>query len=571
MSRNLHITRDFDANRTNRIRYDQDQYKLEIYKFDKTKEATYTLNDNITKTSNTTITKFNGLLGYKSNNKNKPMLLSFTYESEEASDNFRLECLYANTYFKGLNPEEDPKTHNNRPIVKVLVNNKEIKTGIGVWASNDTNYNRHYSYVSLKKGKNKIQYIFYPNVMFFGLAIKKYDIWTASRIKDQLISNDKLELISAETSRTKNFGIDTLKCEFMYYHGLDEKLAPTNLNANRSGFVFDYRDEINLYIWDTKNHRQQVFGGYISTCTVNDDLTVLTLECANRLIDLDRRFCLSEIKLKGDKNNDNIEYTEGLDFLKRYNTYGDAIAFLLKTSEVPLMHNIKRGKGVVRRKNYKLASYGKGGYNKFNLKNITASVNKDYVTIRNGADRFKAQSITIFDAKDKKINLNNYPNMFIKYGLGREVYNETIKHKEVIIENSGISKSVVNYANGITKSTGNAGLKALFTEIANEIKTDTSKGFNKTPAKVISSKKGNDCCKTELLLDMCNYKNIPNLQYVYIKNKKTNRGHIFARIDGRIVDPSIKSGWGHYRGEGTGVFGDIKNATITNYPSKPQL
>lgn len=571
MTLNKHITRDFDANRTNKIRYDSDQYKLEIYKFDKTKEATFTINDNITKSSNTTITNFCGMLGYKSNDKTKSIKLTFYYNSEEASDNFRLECLYANTYFKGLNPEKDPKTHNNKPIVKVLVNNKEIKTGIGVWASNDTNYNRHYSYVKLKKGKNKIQYIFSPNVMFFGLAIKKYDIWTASRIKNQLISNDKLELISAETSRTKDFGIDTLKCEFMYYHGLDEKLAPTNLNANRSGFVFDYRDEINLYIWDTKNVKQQVFGGYISTCTVNDDLTVLTLECANRLIDLDRRFCLSEIKLKGDKSNDNVEYTEGLDFLKRYNTYGDSIAFLLKTSEVPLLHNIKRGKGVVRRKNYKLASYGKGGYNKFNLKNMIVNVNKDYVTIRNGADRFKAQSITIFDAKNKKISLNNYPNLYLRYGLGREVYNETVKHTEVIVENSFISKSVINYANGITKSTGNGALKALFTEIANEIKTDTTKGFNKTPAKVITSKVGNDCCKTELLLDCCNIKNIPNLQYVYIKNKKTNRGHVFARIDGVIVDPSIKGGWRRYRGQGTGVFGDIKSATITNYPSKPKI
>ena len=571
MTLNKHVTRDFNANRTNRIRYDDDKFRIEIYKYDKTKEALYTLNSSISLSSNTITTWFDGMSCYKSNNINKDMVLTFNYKAEEKSDNYRLECLYANTYYKGTDLKKDSKKTSNVPKVTIKINDKEIKTNVGAWISNDTTYSRHYSYVSLDKGDNKIEYSFSPNMVFFGLAVKKYDIWSASRVKNQVISTDKLNLISANTSNTSTFGINTLKCDFMYYHGLDEKLAPTDNNANRSGFVFDYRDEINLYIWDINGVEQQVFGGYISTCTVNDDLTVLSLECANRLIDLDRRFCLSEIKLKGFKDDEKIDYSNALDFLKKYNHYGDAIAFLLRNCEIPFKNNIKLGEGVVRRKKFKLAQFGKGGYNKFNPKNMLATIGKNYVTIRNGDDRFKQQSVTIYDAGKKKVSLNDYPNLYINYGLGRETYQETVKHKEVVIENSGVSNTVKNYADTITKSTGKAVIKALFTEVANEIKTTTTKGFNKTPAKVKSDKAGNDCCKTELLLDMCNYKGVPNLQYVYVQNKSKKRGHVFAKIDGKIVDPSIKSGWGNYRGQSNCYYGCIKNATITNYPSKPKL
>ena len=103
---------------------------------------------------------------------------------------------------------------------------------------------------------------------------------------------------------------------------------------------------------------EQVFGGYISTCNVNEDLTLLTLECAYRVIDLDRIYSLSEIKLKGYKDSEELDY-QGLDFLKNYNNYGDALKFLLKACEIPFNNNIKSGEGVVRENKYKLSSYGK--------------------------------------------------------------------------------------------------------------------------------------------------------------------------------------------------------------------
>jgi hypothetical protein len=64
-------------------------------------------------------------------------------------------------------------------------------------------------------------------------------------------------------------------------------------------------------------------------------------------------------------------------------------------------------------------------------------------------------------------------------------------------------------------------------------------------------------------LDLCNVKGVPNLYYVYIQNKSKKRGHIFVKADGRIIDPSIIDGWGHYIGEKNSYYGNIKNVTIT--------
>lgn len=572
MTLNKHITRDFNANHTNRIRYDDDKFRIEIFKYDKTKEQIYTLNNgSISPSSNTVTAWFDGMSCYKSKDKNKNMVLKFIYKSDKPSDNFRLECLYSNTYYKGTDLKKDPKSTSNVAGAKITINGEEIKTNISDWINNDANYSRHYAYVSLEEGDNEIVYSFNPNMVFFALAVKKYDIWSASRIKNQNISNDKLNLISADVSHTNVFGISTMKCDFMYYHGLDEKLEPTNVNANRSGFVFDYRDEINLYVYNTNNIEEQVFGGYISTCTVNDDLTVLSLECADRMIDLDRRYCLSEIDLKGHIANKNLDYINALDFYKNYKNYSDAINFLLLNAEIPFKNNIKLGKSIVKRNEHKLATYGKSSYKPKNPKNMNFTSEKNYVTLRNGADRLKPQSIVIYDAGNKKICLNDYPNLFINYGLGKEEKQKTVKQTETVTINKGVSKTVAKYADDTTKATGNKAVKALFTEVANNIKTTDTKGFNKTPNKVKSDKKGNDCCKTELLLDMCNHKGVTNLQYVYVQNKTKKRGHVFAKINGKIVDPSIKSGWGNYRGQSNCYYGCIKNATITNYPTKPKI
>jgi hypothetical protein len=74
------------------------------------KEMLYMLGDSITKSTNTVITFFDGMKCYKSDDKNRNMYLTFYYDSDEESNNFRFECLYANTYCRGTDLSKDSKS-----------------------------------------------------------------------------------------------------------------------------------------------------------------------------------------------------------------------------------------------------------------------------------------------------------------------------------------------------------------------------------------------------------------------------------------------------------------------------
>ena len=65
MSFNRHITRNFNANKTNRIRYDDDDFTCEILKFDKTYEEQYTPNNNNIAVKNGALKYINGFNSYQ--------------------------------------------------------------------------------------------------------------------------------------------------------------------------------------------------------------------------------------------------------------------------------------------------------------------------------------------------------------------------------------------------------------------------------------------------------------------------------------------------------------------------
>ena len=292
MAFSRHITRNFNANKTHRIRYDEDDFTCQIFRYDKTFEKHYTLSNNaIEKVTNAELKIFDGMSCYRSKN-DKQMTVRVKYDAKETSPNYRLELLFINSH------KQTPTSKPNGSLkanATIRINGETVKNSMSMIGT-DVNFSRNYQYCTLEKGENIIEYVLSSNTYFVGLAIKKYDIWEAKRHNNR---NDKLTMIKATVEHTQDFSINTMTCEFMYYHLLDELLEPTDPNANRSGLVFDYRDEINLYVRDTNGNQQQVFGGYISTVEVDDDLTKVTMECADRLIDLDRRYCLSEMEAYG--------------------------------------------------------------------------------------------------------------------------------------------------------------------------------------------------------------------------------------------------------------------------------
>lgn len=554
-----HITRNFDANKTHRIRYDKDDFTCHIYSFDKTQEQQYSAyKGNLN--HNGVVKNWRGMKVIKSKNK-KRVTLSFTYESNEKDSNYRLEFLYANTY---LTPTAKKKDKTLKSNAEIYVNGKLQDPSKGSkWNSNDVNFNRHYQYVTLEKGKNTIEYKLIPNSVFIGLCIKRYDLYEAKRHNDD---NDILTLIKATVEHTNELSINTMTAEFMYHHRLDDILEPTDPNANRSGLVFDYRDEINLYVTDTNGNSQLSFGGYISTAEVDDDLTKVTVQCADRLIDLDRRYNISEIVMK-DEEDDNTDYTYAVDYLKNYNYYSSALKFLLKSAELPMKTNVQLGNPLVQRNNWKLVDYKKGATEHLATSNMSATANKKSMTLRNGDDTLKGQSVTIYDNKSRSVCLNDYPNLYFHYGMGTHKWTEEYEVTTSVTKEKSLTKSQKTWlarANGITKATGNDCIKPIWKWVAVNIPHQYKEGFYQSAETTWKKQKGNCCCKTEVMFKLLDAKGITDLKYMHSHNK--NGGHIFGKVNGFYVDPSTRvesRGWHNYIRK----YGSPYESS--NYPKKP--
>lgn len=558
MTFSRHIKRNFNANKTNRIRYDKDDFTCQIFRFDKTSEKHYTPSNNtIEKVTNGEKKVWNGMTCYQSVN-DKQMTIRLKYNAKKASDNYRLELLFANSHKQ--TPTSTPK-ESLRANTTIKVNGVTLKNDMSMFGT-DVNFSRNYKYCSLKQGENIIEYVLSSNTLFIGLAVKCFEVWEAKRHNSR---NDKLTLIKATVEHTKEFRINTMSCEFMYYHGLDELLEPTDANANRSGLVFDYRDEINLYIKDTEGGLQQVFGGYISTAEVNEDLTVLSLECADRLIDLDRRYCLSEITINNYAPDENIDYNSYVDLKKNYNNYSDPLTFLLNNNEIYLQSNLKLGDSLVDRVSRNLATYRTKGYTKLTKSNMVTSVNNSSIAVRNGADTLKPQSLVIYDdnVNNDTVLLNTYPNLYLHYGLGVEKWEEKVEEsKTVTVQGSTKASSTwIKRANSITSATGNAAIKPIWQYCYSKIKYVYKRNFYQSAEKTWSSKKGNCCCQTEVLLNLLNAKGVTDIKYCHSHNSRG--GHVFAKVNGKYLDPTTRNGYGNY----IKTYGPP--VKVTDFPNKP--
>lgn len=558
MSFNRHITRNFNANKTNRIRYDDDDFRCEIFAFDKTAELQYPPTDSKVTIKNGNKKYFNGMTCYRSKN-DKDLVVSFKYNAKEKSSNYRIELLYANTHRKTAKDKID-WTMSPRASIKI---NGEHKSNSMVFQGTDVQFSRNYQYCTFKQGENEIEYSLSSNTLFLGFVVKKYDKWEAKRHNNK---NDKLTMIKATVEHTKDLQINTMTCEFMYYHELDEKLPPTDSRANRSGFVFDYRDEINLYVKDTNGNEQQVFGGYISTVNVDNDLTKLTMECADRLIDLDRRYCLSEVVTNGYDNFSYDDYSTHYDYHKNYTNYSDPIKFLMNNNEIFMRSNLRIGQPLVEKKGRRLATYKKGGYNKFTMKGMSATPYDGSVTMRNGADTLTQQSCVIYDvdlAKDT-VCLNDYPHLYFHYGLGTEKWEEKIEETSTVttLGSTATNDTWLKRANEITSAVGNDAIKPIWQYCYSKISYVSRRDFYQSASKTWSSKKGNCCCKTEVMLNLLNAKGVTDLHYVHCK-ASDYRGHIFGKVGNMYLDPTTRKGYGDY------VKGYGKIVKVTDFPNKP--
>lgn len=461
---------------------------------------------------------------------------------------------------------------------KITVDGKSVKSKL-ISNGFDVIHSRNYAYVKITqkqvdkykqvdKTPLKIKCSFTSaNTGFFALVIKKYKLWQGDKYNED---GHELTIKSMDIQLTNKLDVDTATVNLMYWHGLDDE---TKLNL--SGYIFDYRDEINIFIKNNAGVMEQVFGGYISVPSVSDDLTTMTLNCANRLIDLDHRTSLSEIYMNS--TADVSEYKEKYDYTKNCNNWSSPLKFLCDYAEIPLNTNVSDSKPLVRNKILKQIKYGT---NKDCIKSVTtkhmgATINKSSITLRNNPETNITQSVRIFDdelmkVKDK-IVINDYPNLWIDYGLGAtetttkmgitDIGSTTTKGSSKPCPNRGnsadYSKAIYKLANNATNLCYVANNKEHNKDLCKQIVEYVKKKYpyksyfnSKYSANYLAKHVGHGCnCvdHAKLVLTLCSAKGIPHKELWYRNGSYNSAGtaHVLCDIYGVIADAATSTGgWG---------------------------
>lgn len=594
MKRNLgdvvHVKRGYGKNHHNspqtNISYRGENYKIEIRKFDRnfdtfynTTNISYT-NMDLGRWRNLKILAYddtdNSTISINTDNsvkktKQKKSSIEFEYKCSETG-NYVLELLYFDMGYNLNKCRADIYLKTGKgDYVKQRIN--------GVWSGDDNNLNRHIQYFDFKKGTTyKIRYDTNINMGIIGGIIKKYDTYYGTRTNQGDLTIDSVNVKINEKIQPNEATV-----KIWYNHEMDDE-------SNLSGYLFDFRDEINIYKKDVDDiDFIQLFGGYISTVDVDEKNLIMTLSCADRLIDGDNRYCMQEmVMLGGDSDEIGYEYSE--DSYQSYDSRGEMLNYLTNIFELPLGNdNILNDDYLKRDFGYQYW-YNKANIPKITTKNMIATKTDDFLICRNGNKRDdndnsydsegnKPQIMTILDVSETKENilLNNNPNFWIRYGLGDAEKNST-NVEGVINTNSNInyiSNTVRKFADKVTGQTGEGSVKAMWLAVAKLHYRNTKKGgFIWSPEETIKGG-GNCCCKARLLGEMLTYKGVTGIQYVHIK--KGSMGHVFLRLkkfNGKtnfIIDPTEKTekkGWGHYlHYNGATITSNLRR--ITNFPEKP--
>lgn len=494
----------------------------------------------------------------------------FSFKCTETG-NYVVEILYFDVAYD--ENQCDATIHlktNNGKYVKQRTN--------GTFVGDDNNLNRQSQYFTFKKGNTyTIRYNTNINMGIIGAIVKKYDTYYGTMDNQGDLTIDEYNIKINEKIQPNEATV-----KLWYNHELDD-------DTNLSGYLFDFRDEINIYKKDIRDTEFiQIFGGYISTVDVDDKNLIMTLSCADRLIDGDNRYCMQEmVILGGDSDEKGFDYSE--DSYQSYDSRGEMLNYLTNIYEVPL------GNDNILQDSFLQREFGHQYWYTFSnqpnvvAKNMDISFTDEYLICRNGQDRDnnansydnkgnKPQSLCILDVSKTKKNilLNDNPNFWIRYGLGDAEKNVTNVQSVINVNSdiSYISNKVRKFADSVTGQKGEGAVKPIWKAVA-KLPYRRGSGFLWSPEQVINHG-GNCCSKARLCGEMLTYKGVGGIQYVHIKNGG-KLGHVFLRLkkyNGKtnfIIDPTErteKKGWGNYlHYNGANIKSHLKK--ITDFPDRP--
>lgn len=191
--------------------------------------------------------------------------------------------------------------------------------------------------------------------------------------------------------------------------------------SSPSGLYMEYMDECNLYVKDNEGIIKRIFGGYVSTPLPDNTREEITIHCADRLKDGVNKYVLDQLMLQnGDSDELEYETTNSISFDK----YSEVLRYLCKLYECSLKSNIE-GKEWIQeeksRENGFSVSFGKNKDVKgkqISATNGTVEEHKNSVVLRNGSSGLNKQVWKLYKAKKTPIDITDYNNFHISYGLG---------------------------------------------------------------------------------------------------------------------------------------------------------
>ena len=553
-----HIRRDFNANVQKRVHYGEDEWLIEIYKNRADTVKTYLVNDVTCKKGKQKSWK--AWEGYYPKSESDTLTtVSFEYEAIE-DGNYRIDCMYSTT--------------ETTDALQISLNNIIKVDGVAVENDHDwlvyPQYNgRNCKTVYLKKGKHTITYQF-EKTIFLGAIVRKIETYKGDNKNKHFLTIKTFEFRQAN-----DLSVDEFECNIQYWHKLDDE-------TNISGYLFDFSDEVNFYIKAPNGKMKQLFGGYISTVTVDNDLKLMTLHCASRLRDLEHRYCYPNyVLLGGDK--DTIQFIEDNAYYDLDN-YSQVLQHLLTHSEVPIRSNLidtAKLREVDYSRNPYLKFYGSKRDEPLVKKYVDVLPFSNSIMVRNSPNTQKYDSLKLFDSKGKAYDISKNPTFFIQYGMGEAKYegvadiSDRGESSSSVVGTAVISTNVRKQAEALTIGTGIQGFRDLKNWIHSHITGEYNiSDFYQKPSTTLKRRRGNCCCQTELLLDMAYVKglmNNPNVKAYYGHDcNGKGQGHVYAIIhigNTKYIVDSTNNLWNQ-----KSPFSKRIGASLchkTRYPKKP--
>ena len=413
----IHITRDYSAHKKSVLRPYDEYCGVEIFSFDPIYTRTYLAENNtLKKGENLKKTSWKSWTCYKSNDPNDDMDFEISYSCKVEGD-YRIDIVY----------EQNNKIHKDNKYntsaslmgeVKVYRGSKKVASTNEKFDGENNIIKRKNIFHHLNKGTHTIKMTIPHNCYMLGVIIRKVITYKGNNYFGENANKDQGEIMFTKASLSISDA--TKPSELSLTIAYDDAFECYD---SPSGFYMDYRDEVNFYVKDNDGKIRRVFGGYISSILPNNDRTELSIHCADRLVDGQNKYILSEMQFdNGTKDNKTDEYS--VTMTKNFKTYGNALKYLCNVHEVTLKSNISKNFLVECEKYSKgfKITYGKNKtIKKIKTSNGYATPSKNFITIRNKPRSNKKQTWTLYNAKDhgkQAPDITNYGYMHITYGMG---------------------------------------------------------------------------------------------------------------------------------------------------------